>query len=83
MKNLVEPLNFVSNFDNFNLLSTSNNDTMINSEESEDSLSKYIQEEEKEGLIINDFGDKIIPMDLSIINKPTKKNSSKKKNQRK
>ena len=55
------------------------NDTMINSEESEDSLSKYIQEEEKEGLIINDFGDKIIPMDLSIINKPTKKNSSKKK----
>ena len=30
MKNLVEPLNFVSNFDNFNLLPTSNNETMIN-----------------------------------------------------
>ena len=55
-------------------------DNSSNMEESEESFSKYIQDDEKEGLIMNDSKDKIIPMDLSFINKTKNIKTVSKKN---
>ena len=57
----------------------SESSSMIN-EESDDSFSKYIQDEEKESLIMKDFKDKIIRMDLSFVNKDIDIAKAKNKN---
>ena len=47
----------------------------INGDENEENFSQYMQDDDKEGLIMNDFADKIIPMDLSHVHQPTRKPS--------
>ena len=42
---------------------------LLKGEESEESFSKLIQDEEKEGLILNESKEKITPMDLSMVYK--------------
>ena len=54
------------------------NSSMI--EESEESFSKYIHDEEKEGLIVTESKSKIISMDLSLINKTKINKTINKKN---
>ena len=71
-----------SSLDKEHILNLRNSDIFLESEnkdESEEGFSKFIQDDEKESLIMNDFADKIIPMDLSFVNKEKESINIKKK----
>ena len=49
--------------------------SISNEDETEENFSQYMQDDNKENLIMNDPGDKIIPMDLSFVHQKKEKES--------